>query len=141
MPDDESRRFKSEKKPEALAEEIATYIREKSRGTLLNTRTFNELITKFWIAKYNTVLSVRFWDREIASKMKEAEGMALIKYLDLLAGELTDWAQKRNLMRLTRADVRLFLASENISLATSFEQMFYRESKLKYRWLPSWMRE
>lgn len=141
MYEDELNRFKSEKTPEALAEEIATYVKEKSEGILLNARTFNELITKFWIRKYDMILSARFGDREITSKMKEAEAMAFIKYLDLLTKDLTEWAQNRNLRRLTRADVRLFLASKNMSLSTSFEQMFYRESKLKYRWLPSWMRE
>jgi len=141
MHENELRRFKDEKTAEVLAEEIARYIKEKAKGILLNTRTFNEFITKFWMEKYGSALSARLWDRVIISKMREAEAIALIKYLDLLVKDLIEWAQNRNLRRLTKADVRLFLASKNTSLSTSFEQMFYRESKLKYRWLPSWMRE
>jgi len=141
MHENELRRFKDEKTAEVLAEEIARYIKEKAKGILLNTRTFNEFITKFWMEKYGSALSARLWDRVIISKMREAEAIALIKYLDLLVKDLIEWAQNRNLRRLTKADVRLFLASKNMSLSTSFEQMFYRESKLKYRWLPSWMRE
>jgi len=141
MREDELRRFKSEKTPEALAEEMARYIKEKSKGILLNTRTFNELITKFWMEKYGSALSARLWDRPIISKMKEAEAIALIKYLDLVVKDLTEWAQNRNLMRLTRIDVKLFLVSKNVNLSTSFEQMLYREAKLKYRYLPPWMRQ
>lgn len=134
-------KFKNEKTPEELATEIASYIRRNSIGTSINTRAFNELITRFWREKYRSVLFSRFWDRTIISKMKEAEAATFNKYLSLLTEELIGWAQGRNLMRLTRADVKLFLTSNNLKLSTSLEQMLYREAKLKYRWLPSWMRE
>ncbi|MBE0461587.1 MAG: hypothetical protein IBX60_08140, partial [Candidatus Aminicenantes bacterium] len=133
-------KFKTET-PEALAKEIATYIRENSMGILLNKRVFNDLITRFWMDKYRSVLSSRFWDRAIASKMREAEGAALSEYIGLLTEELIEWAQNRNLTRLTSADTKLFLANNKMRLSTSLEQMLYREAKLKYRWLPSWMRE
>jgi len=139
---DEMERLQFESKAaEALAKEIAIYVRENSMGILLNTRVFNELITRFWMEKYRSALSSRFWDRVIASKMREAEGAALSEYIDLLTEELTEWAQNRNLTRLTRADTKLFLANNKIRLSTSLEQMLYREAKLKYRWLPPWMRE
>jgi hypothetical protein len=141
MSEGEIQRFKNEKKPEILAEEIANYIREKSVGMLLDARKFNELITRFWAEKYRPVLSSGLWDRDVASKMRHAEGLALIKYIDLLTRDLTEWALNRNLMRLTKADVRLFMVSKNLKLSTTFEQMFYREAKLKYRYLPPWMRE
>jgi hypothetical protein len=140
MDESEIRRFKDEKTPEILAEEIANYMKEKSVGVLLDARKFNELITKFWAEKYRLVLSSGLWDKEVNSKMRKAEGLALIKYLELLTKDLTEWALNRNLMRLTRTDIRLFLASKNLKLSTSFEQMFYREAKLKYRYLPPWMR-
>jgi len=141
MSESEIRKFKDEKSAEILAEEIANYVREKSAGSLLDTRKFNELITRFWAEKYRLVLSHGFWNREITSKMRNAEGLALIKYIDLLTKDLMDWALNRNLMRLTKADVKLFLANKNIKLSTSFEQMVYREAKLKYRYLPPWMRK
>lgn len=140
MDESEIRRFKDEKTPEILAEEIANYMKEKSVGVLLDARKFNELITKFWAEKYRLVLSSGLWDKEVNSKMRKAEGLALIKYLELLTKDLTEWALNRNLIRLTRTDIRLFLASKNLKLSTSFEQMFYREAKLKYRYLPPWMR-
>jgi hypothetical protein len=140
MDESEIRRFKDEKTPEILAEEIANYMKEKSVGVLLDARKFNELLTKFWAEKYRLVLSSGLWDKEVNSKMRKAEGLALIKYLELLTKDLTEWALNRNLMRLTRTDIRLFLASKNLKLSTSFEQMFYREAKLKYRYLPPWMR-
>jgi len=128
------------KTSEVLAKEIATYIRKNSKGLSLGKRTFNELITRFWMEKYRAVLLER-WNRTVASKMREAEGATLNVYLSFLTEELIEWAQNKNLMRLTKADVNLFLASNNLKLSTSLEQMLYRESKLKYRWLPTWKRK
>ena len=133
-------KFKS-KTPETLATEMAAYIRRNVSGILLNTRTFNELITRFLTQEYGAALYRRLWDRAIASKVREAEGATLGKYLSLLTEELVQWAQSKNLMKLTKADAKLFLASNNMRLSTALEQMLYREAKLKYRWLPSWMRE
>ena len=134
-------KFKNEKTPKALTEEIASYIRESSVGTSLNSRTLNKLTLRFWLQKYRSVLSKRSWDPTIASKMREAEGATLGRYLESLTEELTQWAQDRNLMRLTKADVKLFLISNSIRLSTSLEQMLYRQAKLKYRYLPPWKRK
>lgn len=134
-------KFQKEKTPETLAVEIAKYIRESSIGISLNLRTINKLTLRFWLQRYRSVFSKRYWETSIASKMREAEGMALSKYLESLTEELMQWAQNRNLMRLTKADVKLFLLSSNIRLSTSLEQMLYREAKLKYRYLPPWMRK
>ena len=127
------------KTSDALAKEIAKYIRKNAIGASLNRRMFNYLITDFWRKKHASVL--RVWEKAITSKRRKAEGAALSKYIALLTEELIEWAQNKNLTRLTKADVNLFLASNSMKLSTSLEQMLYREAKLKYRWLPSWKRK
>jgi len=139
-------RFKNEKSAEKLAEEIAVYIKEKAIGPLLGTRRFRKILQNFWGEKYSNVIrraqiGWREWDSTVSSKVEEAQRIAPKKFFALLTEELIQWAQEKNLRRLTRADVKLFLMDNNINLSTSFEQMLYREAKLKYRYLPTWMRK
>jgi predicted house-cleaning noncanonical NTP pyrophosphatase (MazG superfamily) len=136
----ESSEFRN-KTTDALADEIADFARGQSVGILINESVLNRLITRFWLEKCRTAINLKLWDRTVASKVRETEGAVVSKYPNLLSKELSEWAQDRNLMRLTRADVKLYLASKNMKLSTSSEQMLYREAKLKYRWLPSWKRE
>jgi hypothetical protein len=60
--------------------------------------------------------------------------------LKALSEKLISWAQEKNLRAITRSDVKLFLLNSNIRLSGSLEQMLYRDVKLKYRWLPPWMK-
>jgi flagellar biosynthesis GTPase FlhF len=138
--DMQTRMFKA-RTSDSLSSEIATYVRKHSSGNLLSAKMLNELITRFWLEEYRPVFNLKLWDRAVASKIRETEGAVVAKYLGLLTNEVNEWAQNRNLTRLTRSDVKLFLASNNMRLSTSFEQMLYREAKLKYRWLPPWKRE
>lgn len=126
------------KKSEKIATEIAIYIKEKSKGTLLDKRTFDYFVSHFWYEKYHCPFT--FW---VGSnpKVREVESMVPGRFIDVIVKDLTEWALNRNLARLTKADVKLFLANRNMKLSTSFEQMVHREAKLKYRYLPPWMRK
>lgn len=60
--------------------------------------------------------------------------------LAALSEKLISWAQEKNLKAITRSDVKLFLLDNNIRLGVSTQQVLYRDVKLKYRWVPPWMK-
>jgi len=130
-----------------LSDQIADYVRETSRESLLARRSLRRLFLRFWVDKYPTVVRKSITDPAVRLKRREAEGIALDKleidkksYLESLAEKMSQWALERNFMRLTRAHVRLFLMDNGIKLDNSSEQMLYQQVKLKYRYLPPWVR-
>jgi len=136
-----------------LSEEIVAYVREASSGYPFYDKRLRATINKFWINKHPYVFD--YWAgplssrqrSEINSKKDEAESLAhqMIfndrkQYLDSLTQKLIQWALERETRRLTRTDVKIFLIDQGIKLSLSAENMLYREAKLKYRYLPPWMR-
>jgi len=134
---------------EQLGEQIADYILETSRESLLQSRQLRRLFLRFWTEKYPLVMrKAAFTDPGIRLKRREAEQKAIKRleaerkpYLENLTNKVIQWGLERNLMRLTRADIKLFLLNNNIKLDIPSEMMLYREVKLRYRYLPPWMRQ
>jgi len=136
-----------------LSEEIVAYVREASSGYPFYDKRLRGTINKFWINKHPYVFD--YWTgllpsrlrSEINSKKDEAASLAhqIIfndrkQYLDSLTQKLIQWALEREIRRLTRTDVKVFLMKQGIKLPISAENMLYREAKLKYRYLPPWKR-
>jgi len=131
-----------------LGNQIVDYARNKPAESLLSKRNLRRVFLRFWIEKYPTVVRKSVTDPAVRLKRREAEEMALDKlemdkksYLESLTEKMSQWAFERNFMRLTRAHVRLFLMDIRVKLDNPTEQMLYQQVKLKYRYLPAWMRK
>jgi hypothetical protein len=61
--------------------------------------------------------------------------------IDETTKRMVAWAQEKDLKRVTRADIKMFILENNMKASVSLEQILYRQAKLKYRYLPPWMRE
>jgi len=137
----------SEASPSRLASDIANYIEKTSIESLFDAKRLRRLLLKFWADKYLQIYTMRK-DPFIKSKKREVEGLALEKlqrkkdhYLESLSQKLISWALNKNLVSLTRADVKLFLSEVGLLMDTLSEGAFYSRVKSKYKYRPSWMRE
>jgi len=131
-----------------LGNQIADYVRNEPAESLLSRRNLRRLFLRFWIEKYPTVVRKSITDPAVRLKRREAEEIAFDKletdgktHLDSLTERIIQWALERNIMRLTRAHVRLFLMNNGVKLDNKTEQILYQQVKLKYRYLPPWARD
>ena len=130
-----------------LSDEIVAYAREVSSGYPFYDKRLQATIKNFWIKRHPYVLG-SWVGSDVRSKKDEAESLAYQmilndrkQYLDSLTEKLVQWALDKTIRRLTRADIKLFLVNQRITLPISAEDMLYREGKLKYRYLPPWKRK
>jgi hypothetical protein len=131
-----------------LGNQIADYVRNEPVESLFASRGLRRLFLRFWIEKHPTVVRKSISNPSVRLKRREAEEIAANAlerdkkaFLESVSEKLTRWATDRNMMRVTRAHVRLFLMDNQINLDHSTERLLYQQVKLKYRYLPPWKRE
>jgi len=132
-----------------LCEQLIKYIRRAIRQYVaFDDKRLHRSFQKFWTDTYPTVTSYpNSMDPNIKFKRYEVESQAMqilqkdrLNYIRGLSQQFVQWAGKRNLKKLSKADTKLFLAELKIKLPVSMEDMLYREGKLKYRYLPPWLK-
>jgi len=131
-----------------LGNQIADYLRNEPVELLFAVRSLRRLLLKFWMDKFPSVVNKSVTTPAVRLKRREAEEIAISRiesdkkaFLESVTEKLTKWATDRNINRITRAHVRLFLMDNGINLDHSTERLLYQQIKLKYRYLPPWMRE
>jgi hypothetical protein len=110
--------------------------RTREQKTLKITRTEIEL----FLSREKVILPPHLKTRFVNFLITAARSL-LFGIKAELVQKLIKWALEKEIKKLRVSDVKMFLSENNIQFDNKSVQRLYQEAKLKYRYLPPWMRK